>query len=160
MNTNNIQEIERLKLLIFQIDNQQFALPLTVVEKVIEIVEIRQLPKTPEYVYGIINMYGEIISVINLRSLFGLPSKEIELSDQLLIVSTSLFKHALWIDATDKIIEIDRNKIVRSEKLKYGKKFVQGVVKLENGMVLINDVEKFLSSGELKELELALKEVA
>jgi purine-binding chemotaxis protein CheW len=160
MNLNNIQEKEKLKLLIFKIDNQQFALPITAVEKVIEIVDIRLLPKTPKYVCGIINMHGEIISVINLRLLFGLQEKEIELSDQLLIVSTSLFKHALWIDSTDKIIEIDRNKIVHSEEIKYGEKYVQGVVKLENGMVLINDVEKFLSSDELKELELALKKVA
>ena len=160
MSTNNIQEKEKLKLIIFQLDNQQFALPITVVEKVIEIVDIRLLPNSPKYIFGIINMHGEIISVINLRSLFGLKEKEIELSDQLLIVTTSVFKHAIWVDATDKIIEIDKSKIVHSEEIKYGGKYVQGVVKLENGLVLINDVEKFLSSDELKELELALKKVA
>lgn len=159
MNENIFLGKQEIKLVIFQIDNQQFALPLSDVERAIQIVELRELPNSPKYVCGIINMHGQIISVINLRALFGLPAKELELSDQLLIVSTSKVKLALWIDLMHQVIGIEESDIVRSEVIKYGDKSVQGVIKLESGIILLNDVDKFLSPEELKELELAILEV-
>ncbi len=148
------------KLVIFQIDNQKFALPLSVVESAIQIVEIRALPKSPKYICGIINLHGDIVSVINMRSLFGLPEKEVELSDKLIIVSISGLKVALWVNLVNEVIEINERDIVSSDNIEYGGKSVKGIVKLENGMILLNEVEKFLNHEELKELELAIQEIS
>lgn len=156
---NDSQEKGLIKLVIFIVNKQQFALPLDVVERAIQIVELRELLDSPRYVCGIINMHGEVVSVINLRALFGLPRKEMELSDQLLIVSMSKLKMALWIDSVQDTIEINESSIVRSEEIKFGKKCVQGVIKLEDGMILLNDVEKFLDNKELEELGKALQSV-
>jgi purine-binding chemotaxis protein CheW len=145
------------KLIVFSIDNQRFALYLSAVEKVVQVVEICPLPKMPDYIHGIINLHGEIIPVINTRFLFDMPMNEIELSDQLIIVKTSSRKLALLVNSTHEIIEIKKDEIVKSDNIIYGGKFVQGVIKLEDGMVLINDVDKFLSPEELKQLETQLK---
>lgn len=159
MNLDDYKVANVEKLVIFRINNQQFALPLNVVEKAIQIVEIKSLPNAPQYVCGIINIYGEVISVINMRHLFGMPKKEVELSDKLLIVSTSRIQMALWIDEVESVIEINSKDLVNTDKIKYGKKSVKGVVKLETGMVLLNDVETFLNPEELEELEVAIQEV-
>lgn len=146
----------QIKLVVFQVDNQKFALPLHNVVRAIQIVHIRELPNSPKYVSGLINIHGEIISVINLRLLFGFSSKTMDLCDQLIIVSTSNLKIALWVDSIQDLIEINEEDIVRSGKIKFGKKSVQGVIKLEDGMVLLNDVDQFLSPTELQELQGAL----
>lgn len=152
-------KINEVKLVVFQVENQQFALPLGNVVRAIHVVNMRELPNSPKYVSGLINFHGEIIAVINLRLLFSLPSKEMELNDQLLIVSTSDFKMALWIDSIQDLMEIDEEYIVRSENIRFGEKSVQGVIKLEDGMVLLNDVDRFLNPTELQELQAALLSV-
>jgi purine-binding chemotaxis protein CheW len=158
MNLDDYKNVDFEKLVIFQINMQQFALPLNVVEKAIQVVDIQSLPNAPKYVCGIINMHGEIVSVINMRRLFDMPQKELELSDKLLIVSTSKIKMALWVDEIHNVIEINTKELVNSDEVSFGKKNVQGIVKLESGMVLLNDVEKFLNPEELDELEIAIQE--
>ncbi|MCD6354087.1 MAG: purine-binding chemotaxis protein CheW [Prolixibacteraceae bacterium] len=144
------------KFILFQLNKQQFALPLPVVERVVQMVEIVPLPKAPEYIPGVINSSGEIIPVIDIRLLFGMKHREVELSDQLIITVTSQIKFALWVDVTYEVDQIESSRIEKGEKIKYGEKFVQGIAKLDDGMVLIADVDKFLSEEELKQLEVAL----
>ncbi len=146
-----------IKLITFKLDNQRFALPLPDVERVIQVVEMRKLPKMADYIYGIINMHGEILPVINIRLLFKLPVREIELSDQLIIATISSLKVALLVDSTHEIVEIKEEEIVKADKIMFGMEYVIGVVKLKNNMVLINDIEKFLSPEELKKLEIEIK---
>lgn len=153
----NIEVAKLIKLVVFQIDDQRFALPLPAVERVVQVVEICPLPKMSDYVHGIVNLHGKIIPVINLRFLFELPTKEVELSDQLIIAITSSGKLALLVDSTHGVLEFDDEKIVRSDKIMYGMRYVNGVIKLDDGIVLINDVEKFINPEELKRLETSLK---
>ncbi len=147
---------KRINLIIFQLNNRQFALPVNVVERVVHAVEINSLPKMPDYLLGIINIHGEITPVINVRILFGLEAKEVELSDRFIIATTSSLKIALLVDSTNEVVEFNENEIVNSDKIMYGKKYIKGVIKLKDGMVLINDIDEFLSPDELIELEAIL----
>ncbi len=145
----NINEEKISKLVVFVLAQQRFALPLSIVDRIVQIVEITHLPKMPEYIMGVINIRGEIIPVVNIRKLFNLPDKKIELSDQLLITKTSVRKIALWVDSTDRVVELEKSEIVNFDEIMQGMEYVQGVFKLDNGMVLIHDVDKFLSTEEL-----------
>lgn len=142
-----------INLLIFHVNEQRFALPIRVVNRVVQVVELRKLPKMPNYLDGIINFHGEVIPVINIRALFGFSSKEIELSDQLIIAYTSTQKIALLVDSTAEVVELDEAEIVKPDKVMYEKRYINGVIKLKDGMVLINDIDEFLSPKELKQLE-------
>ncbi len=145
-----------IELLGFKLDNQNFGLPLNDVEKVVQVVWIQSLPKMPQYIHGVINLHGEIIPVINVRYIFGFPSKEIQLSDQLIIANMSTKKFALLVDLTNEVIGISENDIVKSNEIIVGIRYLKGVVELKDGMLLINNIEKFLSEDELKKLEQAL----
>ena len=145
------------KYVVFQLTNQRFALPLTVVEQVVQVVEICPWPKMPDYIHGIINLHGEIIPVINIHFLFGLPAKEIELSDQLIIAATSSRKLAILVNSSHEVLELEDDKVVNSDKIMFEMIYIQGVMKLENGMVLINNIEEFLCPENLRKLEESLK---
>lgn len=143
----------------FQVDNQRFAMPLNVIERVVQVVEIRPLPKMPDFLHGIINIHGEVIPVINIHFLFGYPKKEIELSDNLIIAKFSSNKIAILVDTIQDIIKLNEGEFSESDKIMYGKKPVRGIIKLDDGMVLINDIDKILNSEKLKNLEDALKKM-
>ncbi|MFQ5632726.1 MAG: chemotaxis protein CheW, partial [bacterium] len=59
--------------LVFTIDDQQFGLPMSQVERIIRAVEVRPVPEAPDYINGVINMQGRVIPVVNLRKRFRLP---------------------------------------------------------------------------------------
>ena len=144
------------KLVVFWLDKQRFALQLSTVERVVRIVEITPLPKAPDYIKGIINFHGEIIPVVNVRMLFNLPEREIKLSDQLIIAQTSMRTVALWVDSISEVIEKSKDEIVTSEKILLGIDYVEGVFKLDDGMVLIHDLDQFLTIEEISLLKAAL----
>ncbi len=145
-----------MQLVIFQICTQRFALSLQYVERVIQAVEVCALPDAPPFIPGIINMHGEIFPLVNLGVLFGIRHHELEPEDQFIIVKTNAGTLALWVDIVLDITEIDEIEIFGAGKIQCGAKYIQGVVKMENGMVLIADVNKFLSIEELRKIESAI----
>jgi len=145
------------KLVVFSLDKQLFALHLSAVERIVRIVGITPLPKAPEYIMGIINFQGKFIPVANVRKLFNLPDRDIELNDQLIIANTSLRTIALWVDSVSDVVERAEEEIFKAKKIFLGVDYVEGVFKFEDGMVLLNDLDKFLTLKEITLLKAALK---
>ena len=149
-----------IRLVNFNLDDQKYALFLSAVIRIIRVVEITGLPKAPEIVLGVINMHGRIIPVFNIRRRFRLPQREMQLGDQLIIASTSKRTIALLVDSVSDVIEISEEKIIAGEKILPGLEYVEGVVKTEDGMILIHDLEQFLSFQEEKALYEAMEELS
>ena len=149
---NNIQ------LVVFTLDNQRFALPLSTVERAIRIMEIVHLPKAPEIVIGVINLHGKIIPVVNIRNRFRLPQREINLNDQLIISNTKKRPLAILIDSVLGVFEFPEKRIVSADKILPDIEYIEGVAKLEEGIILIHDIDKFLSLEEEKAIDEAVKE--
>jgi purine-binding chemotaxis protein CheW len=141
------------KLLVFHIDDQRFALPINVVRKVTQVVEFTPLPKMPKYIHGVISYHGDILPVINLSYLFNISTKELDINDRLIIASSSNGKLALLATLVHDVIDIEPNEIVEPDKIIYGTSFLHGAIKHPEGMILINDIDKFLSKKELALLE-------
>lgn len=143
-------------LTIFTLDEQRFALHLSSVERVFRMVEITPLPKAPEIVLGVINLHGRIIPVVNIRRRFRFPEREEDLSDQLIIAHTSRRMVAMMVDSVSDIIERSEPEVIAAEKIFPGLEYIEGAVKLEDGIVLIHDLDRFLSLDEEEALDDAL----
>ena len=143
-------------LVVFTLEDQHYALRLAAVERVIRIVEITPLPQAPEIVIGVVNVQGEIIPVVNVRQRIGLPQREISLSDQLIIAHTSQRKVGLIADAVMDVIEYSEQDIAAAESILPGLEYVDGILKLPDGLLLIYDLDRFLSLEEETSLEQAL----
>jgi purine-binding chemotaxis protein CheW len=91
-----------------------------------------------------------------LRKLFLLPQRELELSDHLIITIISRNKIALWVDKVSEIMELNEEEITNTEKILLDVDYVQGLFKLHDGMVVIHDLEKFLTPEQIARLEASL----
>ena len=141
-----------IQLVIFTLDEKRYGLHLHAVERIVRAVEVTPLPKAPEIVLGVVNVRGRIIPVINIRRRFHLPSREMNLSDQLIISHTSKRSVVIAVDAVGDIIECPDLAVVEAEKILPDTGCVEGVLKLEDGLILIHDLNKFLSLEEEKKL--------
>ena len=156
MNSCNLEGMR--DIVIFSLDEPRYALPLSLVERVVRIVEITPLPKAPDIVMGVINMQGQVIPVINVRRRFRLPEREIRLEDQLIIVRTPKRLVALVADSVSGVHRLEeRELVIARQELPYAG-YIEGVVKLGQGLFLICDLDQFLSLEEEKSLDTAVSE--
>jgi purine-binding chemotaxis protein CheW len=143
---------------VFQLDQQRYALRLETVERAIPAVEITPLPEVPDTVLGIINMHGQIIPVFNLRRRFHLPEREIDVNDKLIIAATARRIVALAVDSVNEITEPAEQEVIDTGTVLPLIKYVEGIMKLADGMVLIHNLDTFLSLNEEEALEDAIRE--
>lgn len=144
------------QLLVFALDDQRCALYLSVVDRVVRVVEITPLPNVPDIVLGVVNVQGGVIPVINVRKRFGLPPRDIALTDQLVITHTARRPVALVVDTVTDIVECTERERVVAKSILPELEYVQGVAKLKGGLILIYNLEQFLSLEEEESLDQAM----
>jgi purine-binding chemotaxis protein CheW len=145
-----------LPFVCFTLAASRYALPLTAVERVVPVVELTPLPRAPEIVLGIVNLAGRIIPVVNIRKRLGHPDREIQLSDHLIVARTSRRPVALLVDRAEGLVERADHEIARAASVLPGLEYVRGVAKLGDGLILIHDLDTFLSLDEERKLGEAL----
>jgi purine-binding chemotaxis protein CheW len=137
-------------------DELHVALPLPCVKRVVRAVYITPLPGAPEIVSGIVNVEGLIMPVIDMRRRFRLPEREIKVTDQILIANIGPRPVALVADAVTGIFEYAEPDIVGAETILPGLEYIDGVAKLDGGLILIHNLDRFLSLEEAASLDRAM----
>jgi purine-binding chemotaxis protein CheW len=141
------------QLVVFTLDAQLYALPLASVQRVVRMVEVTPLPKAPEIVLGVIDVHGSIIPVMSMRRRFGRPEPEASLTGQLIVAETDTRCVALVVTSVTGVIERTVEEVTEAEKIVPGAQYVEGISKLEDGMVFIHNVDRFLSKKEDQQLD-------
>ncbi len=142
---------------VFALDAGRYALPLASVERIVRAAEITPLPRAPALVLGVIDLAGRVLPVFDIRQRFGLPSRPLDPADQFLIGRTSERAVAIVVNETHGLIEHSAA-VVPAGRIAANLDQIEGVIKLEDGMVLIHDLERFLSADESRALDEALKD--
>ena len=144
-------------LVVFSLDDQQFALNVSAVERVVRAVEVTPLPGAPAGVCGVVDLHGAIIPVFDLRAHFGQPSREVRPEDHLVIARTARRKVALLADAALGVVSASGQEVVPAAEILPGLDAIEGVMKLDGGIVLIHDLDRFLRIAEDDALVSALQ---
>jgi len=152
---NNISN----KHLVFTVNSQRYAMPVNIVETVVRIVEIMPIPGAKDYIKGVINFHGDVIPVIDLRHKFTLPDRQIELTDQLIIIQDSNRKFAVMVDGVLDVIQCDETNVSHIENEIADQALLNGVAKVNDGLILLNNFEYLFSSDEIKEIDQLVKQV-
>lgn len=155
MENNTINKIK--EIVVFKLDEQRYALYLSAVERVVHAVEITPLPKAPAIVLGVINFGGKVIPVVNLRKRLNLKERKIQLTDQLIIAKTSKRNIALLVDEVTGLLKNTVQEMILPDSVLPNLEYVDGIIKLEDGLVLIHDLDKFLSLEEEELLKNSLR---
>jgi len=143
------------QLLVFRLDDRRYALALDAVERVLRAVEVTPLPNAPPIVAGIVNVHGRVLPVLNLRRRFRLPDRAIAPGDCLLLARTAHRSVALPIDESEGVLAWPRADIVPSAGIAPGLELFPGVVRLHDTLVVVHDLDRFLSFDDEQALDAA-----
>lgn len=144
------------KIVIFTLGEPRCALPLARVERVIRAVEISPLPKAPDIILGVINAAGTLIPVIDVRRRFRFPERALSVNDRYIIAKTANRSVALVVDGVDEISEITAEEMVQAEQCQPFAEHLKGVAKIKGNLIMIYDLDQFLSLDEEQALDSAI----
>lgn len=139
------------------LDDQHYALHLSAVERVVRAVQYTSLPKAPAIVLGLINVGGRIIPLVNLRKRFRLHERDLNLTDHLIIASTSKRSIALVVDTVLEVMEFSDDELIQAQNIMHGAEYIDGVVTFHGGLILIHNLESFLALEEEQALDRAIQ---
>jgi purine-binding chemotaxis protein CheW len=145
-----------IQLVVFELEQRRYGLRLAAVERVLHAVDVTPLPQAPQVVRGIIDVEGQIVPVLSLRRRFGLPERPIDVSDHFALARTRQRTVALVVDAVRGVVERPIADVIESDKILPNLEQVEGVIQLDDGMVLIHDLDRFLSLDEERALAQAM----
>lgn len=146
--------MESDQYLTFTLGEDVFALEIARVREVVDYTEITRVPRMPDYLCGVINLRGNVVSVADLRLKMGLP--EIKNREEACIVITEVnmegeqLQVGVIMDSVREVIELAPEQIEPCPKLGTGLNtgFIRGMGKQQDEFVMILDIDKIFSSAE------------
>lgn len=146
------------KYLTFKLSTEEYGLEILKVREIIGLMSITVVPRTPDYVRGVINLRGTIIPVVDLRKKFGMESTED--TEQSCIIVVEVTKNdgsehiGVFVDAVSEVLDIAENDIEKTPSLGSGVNtdFILGMAKIKDSVKILLNVEKVLTTEEVVEL--------
>jgi len=145
------------EVLVFEVASQTYGLPIVDVLELVRAVTITPLPNAPAVIEGVVNVRGRVLPVLDIRARFRLPAKPLDPSDHFIVASAGPRGVILRVDRATHLALVDEASVQPPETLGPSATYVAGVVKLDDGLVLIHDLATFLSAAEASSLDEALR---
>jgi purine-binding chemotaxis protein CheW len=141
--------------LTFQLGEEVFAIDVSRVREILEFTTITKVPKTPDYMRGVINLRGSVVPVLDMRLKFGMTKTEKKL-DTCIIVVEVLFENETIIigslvDSVQEVFELEPDQIEPAPKIGIQLKteFIKGMGKRDDRFIIILDTDKVFNAEEL-----------
>jgi len=143
-----------LQLVGFRIGKETFGVPIHLVHEIVRVPEITAVPDAPEYVEGVINLRGKIISIIDLRKRFGERTIEKTRKNRILVAEIESRMVGLIVDTASEVLRVSQDEIEAPPEAfsESEVKYVTGVGKLNGRLVILIDLTKIMQKGELRRL--------
>src|SRR5579872_5414618 len=143
-----------LQLVGFRIGKETFGVPIHLVHEIVRLPEITAVPDAPEYIEGVINLRGKIVSIVDLRKRFGESRIEASRKNRILVAEIENKMVGLIVDSASEVLRLPESEIeAPPEAFEESEvKYVTGVGKLSGRLVILIDLTKILQKGELRRL--------
>lgn len=141
------QNEEVIKVVVFQLAEKEYMLNVDEVESIEMILPITNVPLTPSYVKGVVNLRGVITPIINLRARFQLKMMPFDEDTRIIIVSCDEYKVGLIVDAATDVIDIPKDVIEPEPKVvgSVESEFINGVAKIDKRILVMLNLDKVLN---------------
>jgi len=145
--------------LTFKLGEETFAANVSKVLNILEMTKITKVPKSPDYMKGVINLRGSVLPLIDTRIKFNMSETEITTNTCILVLDIKLQGDAVhvgaMVDSVQEVLEINNNDIQPPPSIgnKYKSEFIEGMVKVDDDFIMILNMEEILSTEDLIDMK-------
>lgn len=146
---------EQRQLVVFHLAGETYAVDIHQVREIIRVPQITKVPRTPEFVEGVINLRGNVIPVLDLRKRFGLGEGDDTSARRIIVVEMEERTIGMVVDAVSEVLRIDETLIDPPSPyiVSVNSLYIEGIAKLDEELVILLHLDKVLSDGEKERLE-------
>ncbi len=152
---NKAAEDPVLQWVTFRLENETYGINVMQVQEVLRYTEIAPVPGAPPYVLGIINLRGNVVTVIDTRLRFGLSTAETTDQTRIVIIEAENQVVGILVDAVAEVVYLRQSEIETTPNVgnEESAKFIQGVCHKNDELLILVDLEKMMSDEEWTELQ-------
>lgn len=138
----------------FMLDNETYGIDVMQVREVLRAPEISPVPGAPAYVLGIINLRGNVVAIIDTRTRFRLPAREVDDSSRIVILEAGDHVVGFMVDSVREVVELRGSDVESPPDTGSGDsaRFITGLCNRKDGLLILVDANRLLSEEELAEL--------
>lgn len=143
-----------LQWVTFRLADETYGINVMQVQEVLRVTEIAPVPGAPDYVMGIINLRGNVVTVLDTRKRFGLQTSEMDDSTRIVIVESDSTVVGILVDSVAEVVELRRSEIELSPNVgnEDSSKYIEGVTTCNDELLILVDINKLLSTDEWLEV--------
>ncbi|MFC1684916.1 chemotaxis protein CheW [Pseudomonadota bacterium] len=143
-----------MQLVTFRLQDERYGINVMQVQEVLRISEIAPVPGAPPYVLGIINLRGNVVTVIDTRSRFGLPPVEMDDASRIVIIECDQQVVGILVDSVAEVVELRLSEIDTAPNVgnEDSSRYIQGVVTRDDDLLIVVDLNKLLTNEEWAEV--------
>lgn len=143
-----------LQWVTFRLDEEIYGINVMQVQEVLRVSEIAPVPGAPEYVLGIINLRGNVVTVIDARERLGLSSKEVDDATRIVIIEADKQVVGILVDSVAEVVDLRMSEVESAPNVGNddSSKYIQGVASRDDALLILVDLNKLLTDEEWAEL--------
>ena len=145
---------EVIQLVTFKLKDETYGINVMQVQEVLRISEIAPVPGAPQYVLGIINLRGNVVTVIDTRTRFGLPTGELDDASRIVIIESEQQVVGILVDSVAEVVELRQSQIDSAPNIgnDESSRYIQGVASRDDDLLIVVDLNKLLTEEEWSEM--------
>ncbi|MCM8855801.1 MAG: chemotaxis protein CheW [Candidatus Thiodiazotropha sp.] len=145
-----------IQFVTFILMDEVYGINVMQVQEVLRITEIDPVPGAPSYVLGIINLRGNVVTVIDTRTRFGLPSAELDDASRIIVIESEKQVVGILVDAVAEVVELRETEIDAAPNVgtEESSRYIQGVATQEDSLLILVDLNKLLTDEEWQEISM------
>ena len=153
-NTNAASNEPEMRWVTFRLENEKYGINVMQVQEVLRVSEIAPVPGAPDYVLGIINLRGNVVTVIDTRKRFGLMPKEMDDSTRIVIIEADEQVVGILVDSVAEVVDLRMSEMESAPNVgtEESAKFIQGVASHDSELLILVDLNKLLTDEQWAEM--------
>lgn len=145
-----------IQLVTFRLKDETYGINVMQVQEVLRVTEIAPVPGAPQYVLGIINLRGNVVTVIDTRTRFGLPTTERDDASRIVIIESEEQVVGILVDSVAEVVELRHSEIDSAPNIgnEESARYIQGVASRDEDLLIVVDLNKLLTEEEWSEMSM------
>ncbi|MHB8140839.1 MAG: chemotaxis protein CheW [Vulcanimicrobiaceae bacterium] len=144
-----------IQVVSFKLGNEEYGVDIAQVQEIIRLVEITHVPRAPRFMEGVINLRGQLIPIIDLRTRFGMRRIDATKSTRIVVTEIGSKKVGIVVDSVSEVLNLPIENVEEAPEMiaGIGTEYIQGVGKLNERLIILLDLTMVITSDEKSDLE-------
>jgi purine-binding chemotaxis protein CheW len=153
---------ETMQVVSFKLGSEEYGVDIAQVQEINRMVAVTHVPRAPQFMEGVINLRGQLIPIIDLRTRFGMPRAEHTKNTRIVVTEIGAKRVGMVVDSVSEVLRLPVDQVEPAPEMitSVDTEYIRGVGKIEDRLIILLDLGRIISVNEKRQLEASDAEAA